>query len=186
MNETHTTPRQSAPSKGSSVVWGLLLAVLLGGGLLWVALSRQRGASVPVTQQRIQAARQQWDQRGVLNYRLKIELYGDLTGTLRLSVRDGTLQLASEPPPLLEELDPSEDSAEAWTVEGMFERVIRDLEIVENPSVTAPLGMFGPAQGNKALRVDFDPAYGYVKRYKRPTLGALAALEWRVVRFAVE
>ena len=59
-----------------------------------------------------------------------------------------------------------------------FETIRQDFDSSEKP------GGFGAAAGTETiLKAEFDPQYGYPRRYQRFVLGTDLDVEWHVTRF---
>jgi len=163
------------------IVFFVLLTV--AGVTIWQVAVTQRGKNPPLTAERLTEAQQRWLTGRPENYTLQIKLFGTLGGRLTIVVNGPDVQLVADPPKLLDDGSPDFWNPHTWTVDGMFVRLRRDMDIVANPKFLPPAGTAAPAHGYKTLRADFDDKLGYIVQYKRPQLDQLPSLQWRVVAF---
>ncbi len=170
-------------ARGTYVIIVFFASLAFAGVVLWQVAIAQRGKNPPLTLQRLDDAQQQWKNNRPENYSVQIKLFGQFGGQLTVVVNGPDVQLVADPPKLLDSASPDFWNPNSWTVDGMFVRLRRDLDIVVNPEFLPPAGTAAPAHGFKTLRADFDSKLGYIVQYKRPQLGQLPALQWRVATF---
>ncbi|HEY1599103.1 MAG TPA: DUF6174 domain-containing protein [Pirellulales bacterium] len=165
----------------------LALAVLLG------VLIARREPSVPmVTREELAAAERLWQTHGPASYTMDLLIGGRQPGPVHIEVSDGTVTRMTR-----DGVTPSQRRTwEYWTVPEQFETIRQDFDSAETA------GGFGAAPGTQTiLKADFDPQYGYPRRYQRfvlasktpaqsPSLapiessaGADLDVDWRVTRF---
>lgn len=176
---------EAAPklARGPLVLLAFFALVTIAGVALWQVAVAQRGKNPPLTLERLEVAQQRWLQDRPENYSLQIRLFGQHGGLLKVNVNGEHAQLEADPPKLLEKGSSDFWNPNAWTVDGMFVRLRRDMDIVANPDFVPPAGTAAPAHGYKTLRADFDNRLGYITTYKRPQLDQLPSLQWRVESF---
>lgn len=174
---------QPRGTHGPYVLLVFFILVTIAAVALWQVAVAQRGKNPPLTIERLEEAQHRWGEQRPENYTLRIKLFGQLGGILTVHVEDGSAELEADPPKILESGSQDFWNPNAWTVDGMFVRLRRDLEIVENPEFLPPAGTAAPSHGYKTLRADFDERWGYISKYKRPQLDQLPALQWQVESF---
>ena len=150
---------------------GAIIATLLLAAWLW------RDGTPPLTREMLESAQARWQQAGVKDYALDVEIAGKRAGRVHLEVRGG------EPTAMTRDgVTPAQRRTwSAWTVDGMLDMMRMELDAAENPEKG-----FGAAEGARLVqRAQFDDALGYPLRYERIMLGTDHSLDidWRVVRF---
>lgn len=156
----------------------LIIFVLLGIGipiiLLLLGLQLFVAQRIPeLTEARLEAAQQLWQQRGPANYDMEVEIRGARPGIVQLQVRNGeptSVTLNGRPP--------SRHTWNTWSVIGMFDTLERELMLAEDPQHemnVAPGALL-------RLRCEFDPQYGYPRRYHRHATGGAPEVFWLVKR----
>lgn len=145
---------------------GLTLGLV--GGYLWL-----REPSAPLTAERLQAARRQWQQEGPTSYVLEVETRGDVRAVHRIVVREGEV---------VEMTTGGRAAAQAaweyWSVEGLFDFLDAELGNAGNPRQA-----YGGDVSEVILRARFDPEMGYPSYFLRHVLGRQQGIEWHVVGF---
>lgn len=179
-NQPNSRPKGT---RGPYVLLVFFTLVAVAAIALWQVAVSQRGKNPPLTIDRLEAAQQRWGEGQPDSYSLRIKLFGQHGGLLTVHVTDGSAELEADPPKILQVGTQDFWNPNAWTVDGMFVRLRRDLEIVENPEFLPPAGTAAPSHGYKTLRADFDEQLGYIRNYKRPQLDQLPALQWQVESF---
>lgn len=167
-------PRRSR-LRTSALVGGAAagLAVGLAGLLLFVII--ERGPTLPqITRDDLAAAEKKWDAAQPPGYDMDVTIGGRQPGVVHIEVRGGTVTKMTR-----DGVTPSQSRTwEYWTVPEQFETIRQDFDSSETP------GGFGAAPGAQAiLKADFDPRYGYPRRYERHVLGTDLSVEWTVTRF---
>lgn len=127
-----------------------------------------------LTEARLQAAMDQWAENGPSSYTMALELRGAQPGTVHIEVRDGTVVDATrdgrEPPPR---------TWNVWSVPGQFDTLERELVLAEDPQHEMDVA----AGATLHLRCEFDPQYGFPRRYLRFGTGGVPEVFWRVTAF---
>lgn len=147
-------PHRALRRRGS--VWAdpklwLLAAVAFALGII-VTLLINRQAMDTLTQERLDAARERWDAAAIDAYRIEYVMNGD---TYIVTCRDGIVQDVTVNDKL-----PRSSSWGLYSVPGLFNVLQMDLENAADPK--------GPFRsGHVMLRVIFDDALGYTRRYLR-------------------
>ncbi len=168
---------------GPYVLIGFFALLAIAGVTLWQVAIAQRGKNPPLTLERLNQAQQRWLQDRPENYSLQIKVFGQHGGQLTIVVHGDHAQLKAEPAKMLDSDSSDFWNANVWTVDGMFVRLKRDLDIVANPDFVPPAGTAAPSHGYKTLRADFDDRLGYITHYKRPQLDQLPSLQWKIEAF---
>jgi len=154
---------------------GLALGILLAlVSILAVAVAR-RGPSAPaITREDLAAAEQRWQEHGPASYNMDLTIGGRQPGPVHIEVRDGKVTRMTR-----DGVVPSQRRTwEYWTVPEQFETIRQDFDSAETP------GGFGATPGTQTiLRADFEPQYGYPRRYQRFVLGTDLNVDWQVTRF---
>jgi Family of unknown function (DUF6174) len=187
-------PRKRRRSRTLVTAAGILVGVAIGLGLVFAALIWNRKASAPiVTREDLAAAERRWNDRGPASYNMDLEIGGRQPGPVHIEVRDGRVTRMTR-----NGVTPSQPRTWAyWTVPEQFETIRQDFDSAETP------GGFGAAVGTQTiLKAEFDPEFGYPRRYQRFVLaskapsqsptpspqvtsgGADLDVEWIVTRFA--
>lgn len=153
---------------------GVFLGVL-GAGLLLaatlVALKVFVADKTPaLTQEAVQTALEQWEAVGPKSYDLDVEIGGAQPGVAHVEVRDGEVKVATRDGLPLQEWNKDE-----WSIPGQFEALERELQLAEDPQAE----MQAPPGARVWLRCEFDPEYGYPRRYHRYATGGAPEVYWR-------
>lgn len=134
-----------------------------------------RDSTPRLTQEAYEAAAERWDKHGPDNYILDLELTGNRPGTIHVEVRDRQ--------PVRMTRDGVEPRQERtwyyWTVPGQLDTIAEELEMARDPTVSFD----SPRATQVVIWADFDPKYGYPKKYDRVVLGTNFEIHWRVTRF---
>lgn len=167
-----STQRRFRPAAvATGVALGVALAIIAGLLLLFVT----RGARVPeITVEALDAAEQQWNQRGPASYRMSIAVGGRQPGPVEIEVHDGRITRMTR-----NGVTPAQERTwEYWTVPAQFETIREDLDSASRE------GGFGAPAGTKTIiRASFEPNLGYPLRYQRMVLGTDLNLDWTVTAF---
>ncbi|MGE0609789.1 MAG: DUF6174 domain-containing protein [Pirellulales bacterium] len=155
----------------AGILVGLALATLV---LVWIRW--HKGGAMPrLTRQDFDAAFQRWSEHGPDSYQLDVTVQGNQPGQIHVEVRDGAVTAMTR-----DGITPSQRRTwDYWSVPGQFDMILLELD-----SQTDPHGEFGGVDGsNLVLWAEFDPHWGYPRRYRRVLLGARQEMEWEVTRF---
>jgi hypothetical protein len=118
------------------------------------------------------AARDRWQTAEVADYRLTVVLVGRQSGELKIEVRGGRPVGMTRNNIAVK----AERSWDPWTVPGMFETLETDFDNAGHAEEK-----FGG--GEVVMRAEFDPQYGFPRRYLHQILGRHGDLEWTVTEF---
>jgi hypothetical protein len=160
-----------------SVALGVLLGIALGVLLLpcgtvlyfWVAAGA-KGTLPPLTQAEFDAAQKRWRENGPLDYDLRVVLSGSQTGTIHVEVRGGRTTAMTR-----DGVAPSQRRTwDVWAIPGQFDMIGVELAAASDPEAD-----FGGAKGSQMIvRAEFDPHYGYPRKYQRIILGTPHEITW--------
>jgi hypothetical protein len=146
------------------------LALMLVGGFLYL-----RNPLPTLTRSEFDAAVARWSEHGPRDYDMDITVTGNQPGVVHVEVRDG------QPTAMTRDgVSPRQRRTWfPWTVLGQFDTIEFELD-----AATAPQGTFGGQPGSQlVLRAEFDPRYGYPRRYQRIVMGQQMDAGWEVTRF---
>jgi hypothetical protein len=120
------------------------------------------------------AAKKRWQDNEAVNYDMELEIRGAQPGSAHVEVRNRVVTAATR-----NGKETPERTWNTWTVPGMFEMLTRDLEIAEDPQKAIEA-----APGTKwRLWCEFDPKFGYPRRYHQIVYGGGPEVYWKVVQF---
>jgi hypothetical protein len=159
-----------------TLIVGAVLGVVLAMVVWIVALFWFQGESLPqITRAELEAASARWERNGPASYRAGIRITGRQPGVVSIEVRDGVVTAMQR-----DGVTPSQRRTwDYWTVPNQFEMIGQDFDSAEDPE-----GGFGAPAGSRAVfRGEFDPKYGYPRRYERVVLGTPLDAGWEVVEF---
>jgi hypothetical protein len=149
---------------------GLVCAVLAIIGIL-AGLKLFLGERAPdLTHQALQAALEKWQVHGPANYDLDVEIGGAQPGVAHVEVRDGMAIVATRDGLPLDDWNKDE-----WTIPSQFEMLQREFEFQEDPQTE----MGAPPGAKLWLRCEFDPKYGYPRRFRRLATGGAPEAFWQ-------
>jgi hypothetical protein len=154
---------------------GLALGVVLTlVSILAVVVARRGPVAPEITRQDLLAAKRRWQDAGLAGYKMDLMIGGRQPGVVHIEVREGMVTRMTR-----DGIVPSQRRTwEYWTVPEQFATIDQDFDSAETP------GGFGAAPGTQTiLRADFDPQYGYPRRYQRFVLGTNLNVDWHVTRF---
>ena len=156
----------------------LVVGILLGAAIT-IAILRWRLAdpTPALTEERFQAARQTWNERGPKDYELEVVVQGPQPATYRVTVRNGNAIAAWRNGQPLKQ----PRTFSTWSVPGMFGTISRDLEQIERRR-SGQADRFTP---DLTLRASFDEEFGYPRHYLRMEAGSTQDVSWDVTKFAV-
>jgi Family of unknown function (DUF6174) len=163
------------PRRSRRVLLLMFLAVLsciVGASFLLRMLVAQR---IPeLTGKKLEEAQNLWDSAGPAGYEMDLEILRGRPGTVHIEVRNGEITAMAR-----DGRTPAQHTWRYWSVPGLFETVERELEMAEDP-----VHEVGAAAGTRwKLRCEFDPAYGFPRRFHRHVSGGGQEVYWRVTSF---
>jgi hypothetical protein len=127
-----------------------------------------------LTEDRLEAAENLWQKKQLTDYDMDIELRGAQPGAVHVEVRGGNVVSETR-----NGRTPPEHTWYVWSVPGLFETLDQELVLAEDPEKN-----MNAAPGTKLqLRCEFDPDYGFPRRYHRFSTGGAPEVDWRVTRF---
>ena len=127
-----------------------------------------------LTVAKLDQAEKLWQSAGPQNYDIDVELRGAQPGTVQAQVRGGEVATMTR-----DGRTPQPWTWRYWSVPGMLETLERDLVMAEDP-----VHEMGAAAGTQwQLRCEFDPQFGYPRRYHRFVSAGGPEVYWRVTRF---
>lgn len=169
------TPSETPTGRRRPILLGMLLglAIVLVALAAWMAANR---SSTPrLTEAAFDAATQRWDKRGPASYDLDIELTGNRPGKIHVEVRDGQVTRMTR-----DGVQPAQERTWFyWSVPGMFDTIAEELEMARDPAAAFK----SPAATQMVIWAEFDPQFGYPKKYDRSVLGTNYEIHWQVTRF---
>lgn len=178
MEGNQRKPRRPGRRRLSTAV----IAILLGGGaallvLMAMLLMVLREATPLLTETELAAAVQRWREYGPDDYDMDILVGGRRAGTIHVEVRGGSVVAMTR-----DGITPSQQRTwQYWSVPGLFDMLEDDVQSADDPR-----GPFGALPGTKVvLRAEFNPRYGYPRRYQRTVFGTDLGIDWEIVRFAI-
>ena len=129
-----------------------------------------------LTDEALAAAEAQWKADGPPGYDMEIEIGGDRAGIVRIEVRDGKVTSMQR-----DGKTPAERTWDVWSVPGMFDMLIRNLQIASDPTneINADPGT------QWILHAEFHPRFGYPMRYRQVVIGTGSDVSWEVRRFRI-
>jgi hypothetical protein len=152
-------------------VAALILALVSLAVLLQVFVAERRPE---LTEARLEAAQMLWEQNGPRSYDMDLEIRGAQPGSVHLEVRDGSVTAMTR-----DGRSPQQRTWDVWSVPGQFETLERELVLAEDPQHEMDV-----AAGTRLqLRCEFDPEYGFPRRYHRYATGGAPEVFWQVTRF---
>lgn len=162
---------------------GLLLAALLGAvtavaAVLITLAIANRDSSPEVNRKLLDEAVQRWEENGPASYDVETVVEGpQRRDVYRVSVRDG------EPVSLVHNGTQINrpQGWHTWSVPGMFDTIRRDVTSVERVEA----GKADKYTPQLRIKADFDPKYGYPKRYRRTPKSGGGQIIWHVTKFKV-
>jgi hypothetical protein len=147
--------------------------VLLAAGLVWLIKTLLPGLP-QISAADLAAAQARWQAAEVRDYDLTVVLAGRKSEEIKTTVRGG------EPTAVTRNGLPLKDerTMRPWTVPGLLETIETDLDNAAHPAEK-----FGSADVRVVLRAEFDPTYGFPRRYLQQIYGRLDDLSWTVTEF---
>jgi hypothetical protein len=157
----------------------ILLLLLLPAAVCIVAaallLQTFAGQRIPdLTEVELQKAQDLWASSGPASYEMDLEILQGRPGTVHIEVLNGEISTMTR-----DGRSPAPRTWRYWSVPGLFEMLERELEMAEDP-----VHEVGDAAGTRwQLRCEFDPAYGYPRRFHRYVSGGGPEVYLRVTSF---
>jgi hypothetical protein len=174
-NGTTDSAAASYPRRSRGVLLLLFLAALsciVGAAVLLRMLVAQR---IPeLTGEELEEAQKLWDRDGPESYEMDLEILRGRPGTVHIEVRNGEITAMTR-----DSRTPAQHTWRYWSVPGLFETLERELEMAEDP--VHEVG--AAAETNWQLRCEFDPAYGFPRRFHRSVSGGGQEVYWHVTSF---
>jgi hypothetical protein len=171
---TELTRRGGKRLAAKPLLIGLLAfcaALVVVAVLLQVFVARR---TPELTAARLEAAQQLWSAQGPGSYDMDIEIRGAQPGHVHLEVRDGSVTAMTR-----DGRSPPQRTWNVWTVPGQFETLERELDLAEDPQHE-----MGASAGTELrLQCEFDPKFGFPRRYHRFTKGNAPEVFWHVTAF---
>ncbi len=175
----------SAPSafRRRLTVKAVLLGTLLGVVLTLVALGIwlwvHRDPMPVLTIEALENARRLWDEHGVADYDLDLEISGDRPASVRVQVRRGEVAALTH-----NGITPKARKTWAsWSVDGLLDQMEAEL----TGSAAEKAGVEERERSPAVLRAEFDPYYGYPSVFRRLATGSGGGTSsdsrWEVTRF---
>jgi hypothetical protein len=130
---------------------------------------------IPVlTEEALEAASERWHKDGPASYDLDVQIGGAQPGVAHVEVRNGVVTAASR-----DGVPTPKWTWEEWSVPGQFEMLEREFEFAADPQRE----MQAPPGAKLWLHGEFDPKYGYPRRYHRYATGGAPEVYWRTTMF---
>jgi hypothetical protein len=149
----------------------MIFAIIAVGLLLQVFVAER---TPELTEARLEAAQMLWEQNGPRSYDIDLEIRGAQPGSVHLEVRDGSVTAMTR-----DGRSPQQRTWDVWSVPGQFETLERELVLAEDPQHEMDV-----AAGTRLqLRCEFDPEYGFPRRYHRYATGGAPEVFWQVTEF---
>jgi len=166
------TPSRFRPA--ALIIGTLLGAMAVAAGLLTYAFLN-RNTTPLLTRAEYEAAADRWNASGLTDYNLDLALAGNRPGKIHVEVRDGQATKMER-----DGVVPRQERTwYYWTVPGMMDTIAEELEMAESPAQS-----FNASGASEVIqRAEFDPTYGYPRKYDRVVLGADFETHWEVTKF---
>jgi hypothetical protein len=170
----HTPPAVEERRFHRTILFLLVPAVICVVGVV-LLMQTLVGERIPeLTDIELERAEVLWTSAGPASYEMDLEILQGRPGTVHIEVRDGEISAMTR-----DNRTPAQHTWRYWSVPGLFETLERELEMAEDP-----VHEVGAAAGTRwQLRCDFDPAYGYPRRFHRYVSGGGPEVYWRVTSF---
>jgi hypothetical protein len=153
----------------------LLVAMLLFFVATAVLIRLIFATRIPeLTAARLEHARQLWQRHGPKSYDLDVEIRGARPGDAHVEVRDSVVTAATR-----DSREPPRWTWDEWTVPGQFDTLERELEMAEDPEHE----MQAPAGAQLHVHCEFDPQFGFPRRYHRFGTSGVPEVYWQASRF---
>jgi hypothetical protein len=134
----------------------------------------QRDSLPSLTRAAYESAARRWEAKGPASYTLDLTLQGRQPSQIHIEVHRGEVTAMTR-----DGVEPRQRRTwDYWSVPGQFDTIDRELEMAADPQST-----FRASAGAVVQQAEFDPTYGYPRRYRRIVLGNDLEIEWQVTRF---
>ncbi|MEX0613193.1 MAG: DUF6174 domain-containing protein [Pirellulales bacterium] len=162
-------------ARSSRAMLFALLAVIIAITGIAIVLQVFVAQRIPeLTEERLEAALELWEQQGPRSYDLDLEIRGAQPGTVHIEIRGGEVTAMTR-----DGRSPPRRTWDVWSVPGQFDTLERELVLAEDPQHE-----MGAAAGTQLqLRAEFDAEFGYPRRYHRYATGGAPEVFWRVTAF---
>ena len=175
----HEEPSQPGRRRTPLSKWMLLVAgsFALGGAVVLAVLMAigRRDRMPELTPESLRAAQQRWEERGPASYDLDVTLSGSQSGEIHIEVRGGAASAMTR-----NGIVPVQRRTwDYWTVPGQFDTIADEIRMARDPAHGFP----APPGSQVRQRAEFDPQFGYPRRYHRLVLGTQLEIAWEVTRF---
>ncbi len=121
------------------------------------------------------AAVRRWEEHGPKDYDLDLELAGNRPGKIHVEVRQRQVVHMTR-----DGFEPTQKRTwDYWSVPGQFDTLEEEMHMAENPA--ASFQARGASQ--MVMWAEFDPDWGYPRKYDRVVLGADYEVHWTITRF---
>lgn len=171
-------PKRLRPLSLGSIVLGVMLGVsLVLAGLVVLLLLRTRDRAPPLSAKSLEVAAKRWKAEGLADYDLEVLISGGQSGRYQVQVRNGRPKSVKR-----NGVAPRRGTWDSWTVPGLLGVIRRELELSADPV----RGFNAPPGAEVVLRAQFDPKWGYPRRYQRSILDtsrAATEIEWQITTF---
>ncbi len=128
-----------------------------------------------LTQAAYDQAARLWDEHGPASYDLDLELEGNRPGKIHVEVRDGQVVHMTR-----DGVEPKQERTWFyWSVPGQLDTIAEELEMARDPAQSFD----SPKATQVVIWGEFDPYYGYPKRYDRVVLGTNFEIHWKTISF---
>jgi hypothetical protein len=170
------TPGSSSdkPSDVRTIAAVLVGAVLVVAAVIVVVRLFAAERMTVLTVASLDEAERLWQSAGPSSYDIDIELRGAQPGAIQAQVRNGEVTALTR-----DGRTPQPRTWRYWSVPGLFETLERELVLAEDPEHEARA-----AAGTQwHVRCEFDPQFGYPRRYHRFVTPGGPEVFWHVTRF---
>ena len=121
------------------------------------------------------AAVERWEKNAPADYDLDVEQSGNRSGKIHVEVRGGEVTRMT-----YNGIEPEQKRTwYYWSVLGQFDTIGQELEMARDPGAA----FHDSSASHMVMWTEFDPEFGYPKKYDRAVLGADFEVHWRVTRF---
>ncbi|HEX2474915.1 MAG TPA: DUF6174 domain-containing protein [Lacipirellulaceae bacterium] len=145
--------------------------------IIGVALLLQMlvGQKLPqLTEDELAKAEELWTSAGPASYEMDLDILQGQPGKVHIEVQNGEITAMTR-----DNRTPAQRTWSYLSVPGLFEMLERELEMAEDP-----VHEVGADAGTRwQLRCEFDPGYGYPRRFHRYVSGGGPEVYWRVTSF---
>lgn len=174
-HDAHDSATLAVRGVSIRTIFFVLASLILAIACLVLALRYFVSERLPeLTEASLETAMTKWDTNGPPSYDLDIVLRGARPGNIHVEVRDGAVTAHTRDGRV-----PNESTWYTWSVPGMFDMLVRDIQIAADPQqeIGAPPG------ARWRLRCEFDPQLGYPATYHQIATGGGPEVFWQVTRF---